>query len=92
MKLLHLVASPRGEQSNTMRISQSFLDGLAASHADVEVETVDLYHHDLPAVAGLNIEAKYTLMMGQPITANMPSRGPTSSAPSRSSSRPTPTS
>jgi FMN-dependent NADH-azoreductase len=67
MKLLHLVASPRGEMSNTMRISQSFLDGLAAAHTDVEVETVDLYHHDLPAVAGLNIEAKYTLMLGQPI-------------------------
>lgn len=67
MKLLHLVASPRGETSNTMKISQSFLDGLAANQEDVEVETVDLYHHDLPAVAGLNIEAKYTLMLGQPI-------------------------
>lgn len=67
MKLLHLIASPRGEGSNTLKISQAFLDGLAA-HDDVEVETVDLYHHDLPAVAGLNIEAKYTLMLGQPIS------------------------
>jgi len=67
MKLLHLVATPRGEGSNTMRISQAFLDGLA-THGDVEVETVDLYNHDLPAVAGLNIEAKYTLMLGQPIS------------------------
>lgn len=68
MKLLHLVASPRGESSNTMTISQAFLDGLTEHHEGVEVETVDLYHHDLPAVAGLNIEAKYTLMLGQPIS------------------------
>lgn len=68
MKLLHLMASPRGEASNTAKIAQSFLDGLAANHGEVDVETVDLYHHDLPAVAGLNIEAKYTLMMVQPIS------------------------
>jgi FMN-dependent NADH-azoreductase len=68
MKLLHLVASPRAENSNTLRISQAFLDSLTEHHADVEIETVDLYHHDLPAVAGLNIEAKYTLMLGQPIS------------------------
>lgn len=66
MKLLHLVASPRGDTSNTMKVSRAFLDTLSA-HRDVEVETVDLFHHDLPAVAGLNIEAKYTLMVGQPI-------------------------
>lgn len=68
MKLLHIVASPRGEKSNTMRISTAFLDSLRSHQQDVVVETVDLYHHDLPAIAGDNIEAKYTLMVGQPIS------------------------
>ncbi len=67
MKVLHIVATPRGEKSNTLRVSAAFLDSLSAHRADVEVEVVDLFHHDLPALAGHNIEAKYTLMAGQPI-------------------------
>lgn len=68
MKLLHIVASPRGEKSNTMRVSAAFRDSLSKHHENVVVETVDLYHHDLPAIAGDNIEAKYTLMVGQQIS------------------------
>ncbi len=67
MKLLHVVASPRGEKSNTMRIASAFLDSLREQQA-VVVDTVDLYHNDLPAIAGDNIEAKYSLMVGQPIS------------------------
>ncbi|MFC7595759.1 FMN-dependent NADH-azoreductase [Terrabacter sp. GCM10028922] len=68
MKLLHIVASPRGEKSNTMRISGAFADSLREHQENVVIETVDLYNHDLPAIAGDNIEAKYTLMLGQPIS------------------------
>jgi FMN-dependent NADH-azoreductase len=67
MKVLHIVATPRGEKSNTLQVSTAFLDSLSARRADVDIEVVDLFHHDLPALAGDNIEAKYTLMAGQPI-------------------------
>jgi FMN-dependent NADH-azoreductase len=67
MKVLHVVATPRGEQSNSLRVSEAFLDRLRAHHSDVTVDVVDLYNRDLPAIAGDNIKAKYTLMMGQPI-------------------------
>ncbi len=43
------------------------IDGLADRLPDLEVETLDLFQCDLPAMAGDNIEAKYTLMMNQPI-------------------------
>ncbi len=66
MKLLHVIATPRDEKSNTLRVSEAFLEGLRA-HQTVAVDVVDLYNHDLPAIAGDNIEAKYTLMVGQPI-------------------------
>jgi FMN-dependent NADH-azoreductase len=70
MKLLHVVASPRGESSNTLRVSQAFIDVLEATHPDVSVKVVDLFHQDLPAIAGDNIKAKYTLMVGKPIDRN----------------------
>lgn len=70
VKLLHVVATPRGEQSSTLRVSAAFVESLRAQHADMTVDVVDLYNHDLPAVAGDNIKAKYTLMIGQPIDRN----------------------
>ena len=67
MKLLHVVATPRRTKSNTLQVSDAFLKSLLAHRDDVVVEVVDLYNHNLPAIAGDNIEAKYSLMIGQPI-------------------------
>ena len=67
MKLLHVIATPRNEKSNTLQVSKVFLDSLTAHHPGIQVDVVDLFNLDLPALAGDNIEAKYTLMVGQPI-------------------------
>ena len=64
MKVLHVVATPRSDGSNTLRVSESFLDAIRAQRDDLEIETIDLYNHDLPGVAGENIESKYLLMGG----------------------------
>ncbi len=67
MKLLHIIATPRPTESRTLRVSQAFLEGLEAKYADLTVDELDLFTQDLPAYAGDNIEAKYSLMVGQPI-------------------------
>lgn len=67
MLLLHIIATPRESGSHTLRISNAFLETLQAEHPDVRIHTLNLFTEDLPAVAGDNIESKYTLMMGQPI-------------------------
>lgn len=67
MRILHIVATPRGSESHSLRVSESFLNALTAQDDSVTVDVIDLYHHDLPAMAGDNIEAKYTLMVGRPI-------------------------
>jgi len=64
MKLLHILATPRSHISNTLRVSNAFLEGMYAQFPELEVEVLDLFNVDLPAVAGDNIEAKYTLMAG----------------------------
>ena len=65
MKLLHIIATPRGHASNTIRISNTLLEELYAKYDDLSVEVLDLFRVDLPAVAGENIESKYMLMTGQ---------------------------
>jgi FMN-dependent NADH-azoreductase len=67
MLLLHIIASPRHEASNTLKASDAFVGSLREHHPGVTVDTVDLYDHDLPAIVGANIEAKYSLMVGRPI-------------------------
>jgi len=67
MKVLHIIATPRNVKSNTLQVSKVFLDALAAHHPEMQIDVVDLFDSDLPALAGANIEAKYTLLQGQPI-------------------------
>ncbi len=67
MKLLHIIASPRGNDSNTLRVSSAFIEGIKAKHPDIKMDEIDLFNQDLPSVAGDNIESKYTLTIGQPI-------------------------
>ena len=67
MKLLHVIATPREQDSNTMRVATAFLKSLHATYGDLSVDTINVFTGDLPAVAGDNIETKYTLMTRQPI-------------------------
>lgn len=67
MILLHVIASPRGPSSSTLLIAEAFLKNLLEHEPAMEVETLDLFTHDLPAVEGQNIESKYRLMIGRPI-------------------------
>ena len=67
MKLLHIVATPREDRSGTLLVSWAFLESMKTRYPELKIEEFNLFHHELPAVAGENIEAKYTLMMGQPL-------------------------
>jgi FMN-dependent NADH-azoreductase len=67
MKLLHIIATPRGARSRTLEISNAFLQQLQSRHPALEVGTRDLFAQDLPPVDGQNMDSKYRLMVGRPI-------------------------
>jgi FMN-dependent NADH-azoreductase len=71
MKLLHIVATPRTNDSNTLKIAHAFIDTFASVIPGLDIDTIDLFQHDLPAVAGDNIEAKYHLMIGGQLKPNL---------------------
>ena len=64
MKLLHIIAAPRGERSRTLQISNAFLAELKAKHASLHVDELDLFTTKLPEVSVNAADAKYTSMMG----------------------------
>jgi FMN-dependent NADH-azoreductase len=70
VRVLHIIATPREVTSNTLVIAEAFLEGLRETCPGTTVDVIDLYSDDLPALAGGNIEVKYTLMAGRPIDKN----------------------
>lgn len=64
MKLLHIIASPRGEKSRTLGISNEFLKALKAKNPNLIIEDLDLFKTSLPEVFGYTVDAKYALMSG----------------------------
>jgi FMN-dependent NADH-azoreductase len=71
MELLHLVATPRTNGSNTLRISEAFIECLKGKFPDIRVTTLDLFNTDIPIMAGDKIEAKYILIQGGMLQQNM---------------------
>lgn len=68
MKLLHIIASPRGERSRTLSISNEFLKSLITKHPDLSVTSLDLSKESLPVLTGETADSKYALMGGGSLT------------------------
>jgi FMN-dependent NADH-azoreductase len=70
MKLLHIIATTRGEQSRTLSVSKEFLKELNEKHPHVEVNEIDLSTTVLPPVLDSFVKAKYLMMAGGEIDAD----------------------
>jgi FMN-dependent NADH-azoreductase len=62
--LLHISASPRGEDSQSLRLAATFLDTYRTIHPDAEVEDWDLWDGSLPAFGPAAARAKMTVFGG----------------------------
>jgi FMN-dependent NADH-azoreductase len=64
VKLLHISASPRGEQSESLAIARTFLDALRDSHPDISIAEWDLWDGTLPAFGPDAAAAKMAIFAG----------------------------
>ena len=64
MKLLHIVASPRGAKSRTLDVSNAFLEAMKAKDPNITIDVLDLFEVELPDVHLSAVDAKFTLMSG----------------------------
>ena len=63
-KVLHIQSSPRAESYST-KVAKAFLDSYRQSHADDQVELLDLDKAAIPAFRAPQSKAKYAVMSGQ---------------------------
>ena len=64
-KLLHIIASPRGDESRTLKVSGSFVEAFTSSHPDWVVEELDLFREKIPPLTLKRVDGKYVLLAGK---------------------------
>jgi len=64
-KLLHIIATPRTEESRTLQVSTVFIDSFRAANPDCIIDTLDLSRESLPELAQKQVSGKYALLSGK---------------------------
>lgn len=71
MKLLHIIATPRGSDSRTLKISQAFLQEFKKLHTDCKIDELDLYGEILPPLTARRVDGKYVLLGGKELSGEL---------------------
>lgn len=67
-KILHVKASPRGEQSSSSEIATAFLRRASEVETNLEVDELDLWMTALPQFGPDAVEGRYRLFAGMAVT------------------------
>ena len=70
-KLLHIISTPRADESRTLQVSKVFLKTFTEKHADWVVEELDLSKEELPSLTLRRIDGKYILAGGKDFDEGM---------------------
>jgi FMN-dependent NADH-azoreductase len=64
-KMLHIIATPREDESRTLRISEAFLETFTSKHPDWVVEELNLTKETLPTLSMKRVDGKYLILEGK---------------------------
>ncbi len=70
-QLLHIIATPRGEESSTLKVSKVFLDNFKKAHPDCQIDELNLYSANLPALTAAMVSGKYVLLGGKDLAKDL---------------------
>lgn len=67
-KLLHIVATPRGDESRTLKISSAFLEVFGQKYPECEIDEINVTTEKLPSISAQNVNGKYVLLGGEDLS------------------------
>lgn len=70
-RLLHIVATPREDISNTLQITESFLSSFSQIHSGWIVDELNLSQETLPHLSMKSVSGKYTLLQGKELFGSL---------------------
>jgi len=65
-RLLYIQASPRGQRSHSIAVTDAFIEAYEQKHPDDEIVILNVFDESIPNFDGLAVQAKYTIMHGKP--------------------------
>src|SRR5262245_27281355 len=71
LRLLHIVATPREEESRTLQISETFLSSFFQKYPDWILDELNLGKESLPSLSMKNVSGKYVLLQGKEIFGSL---------------------
>jgi FMN-dependent NADH-azoreductase len=63
-RLLHIIATPRGDESRTLQVSQVFLESFQKNHSGWVIDELNLATETLPSLSQKSVGGKYVLLGG----------------------------
>ncbi|HBC89339.1 MAG TPA: ACP phosphodiesterase [Lentisphaeria bacterium] len=70
-KLLHIIATPRGDASSTLKVSGAFLVAFRQKHQGWTVDELDLTKEEIPSMTVKRVDGKYALLNGKDLSGEM---------------------
>lgn len=70
-KILHIISTPRGDASSTLKISGSFLKELKNKHPACAIDTLDLFKDAIPSLTLKTVNGKYVLLAGKDLSGDL---------------------
>ena len=65
-KLLYIQASPRGQRSHSVTVTDAFIEAYEQKHPKDKVDILNVFDASIPNFDGLAVQAKYTILHGKP--------------------------
>jgi FMN-dependent NADH-azoreductase len=70
-KLLHIIATPREDESRTLKVTEAFLDALAQKDPEWTIDELNLAKEDLPSLSKKSVSGKYVLLEGKDLYGSL---------------------
>jgi len=67
-KLLHIIATPRGNESSTLKVSQAFLEEFSKKYPGCVIDELNVATVKLPELAMEEVSGKYMLLSGKELS------------------------
>ncbi|MCL5260352.1 MAG: NAD(P)H-dependent oxidoreductase [Gammaproteobacteria bacterium] len=64
-KLFHIIATPRGSESRTLKVTNAFLETFKSTHNDWVIDELNLPNESLPTLTLKRVDGKYVLLSGK---------------------------
>ncbi|HPM42423.1 MAG TPA: NAD(P)H-dependent oxidoreductase [Candidatus Omnitrophota bacterium] len=69
--ILHIIVTPRGSESRTLKVSSVFLDTLKKKYPGCKIDELNVFTEKLPELTVKRLDGKYVLLGGKELTSEL---------------------